>query len=138
MRKTILFPCLLLLIGAWHNVQAAVVSVTMNSVTKTLTLQNESGDPVAHDALNVNAGKNTYVFNNLTAGDYTIYGYNSSNVLNGTMTFTVGDEDIEMQIWTITKISTSNKKENNSYWVYGGISPLRIARYTAARVRLSP
>lgn len=94
--------------------QAAVVSVTMNSVTKTLTLQNESGDPVAHDALNVNAGKNTYVFNNLTAGSYTIYGYNSSNVLNGTMTFTVGDEDIEMQIWTITKIAVTN-----SGWVYG-------------------
>ena len=42
--------------------QAAVVSITMNSVTTTMTLQNESGDPVAHDALNVNAGKNTYVF----------------------------------------------------------------------------
>ena len=119
MRKTILFSCLLLLMGVWQRMQAAVVSVTMNSVTKTLTLQNESGDLVAHDALNVNAGKNTYVFNNLPAGDYTIFGYNSSSVLNGTMTFTVGDEDIEMQIWTITKISTSNKKEDNSYWVYG-------------------
>ena len=105
--------------GVWQRMQAAVVSVTMNSVTKTLTLQNESGDPVAHDALNVNAGKNTYVFNNLSAGDYTIFGYNSSSALNGTMTFTVGDEDIEMQIWTITKISTSNKDANNAYWVYG-------------------
>ncbi len=115
MRKTILFSCLLLLIGAWQSVQAAVVSVTMNSVTKTMTLQNESGATISE---NSHSG-NTYVFNNLSAGDYTILGYNSSSALNGTMTFTVGDEDIEMQIWTITKISTSNKKEDNSYWVYG-------------------
>ena len=39
--------------------------------------------------------------------------------MNGTFTFDVDDDDIEMQIWTITKISTSNKKEDNSYWVYG-------------------
>ncbi len=118
-KHSLFFACLLLLLGTWHNVQAALVEITMNSVTKTLTLQNESGDQVAHDALNVNAGKNTYVFNSLPAGDYTIFGYNSSSDLNGTMTFTVGNEDIEMQIWTITKISTSNKKEDNSYWVYG-------------------
>lgn len=95
--------------------QAAVVSVTMNSVTKTLTLQNESGATMTEDS---HSG-NTYVFNNLPAGDYTIFGYNSSNTLNGTMTVTVEDEDIEMQIWTITKISTSNKDANNAYWVYG-------------------
>lgn len=118
-KRSVLFSSLLLLCGVWLNMQAAVVSVTMNSVTKTLTLQNESGTTITEDALNINAGKNTYVFNNLPAGEYTIFGYNSSSDLNGTMTFTVGDEDIEMQIWTITKISTSNKKEDNSYWVYG-------------------
>ena len=119
MRKTILFPCLLLLIGAWQSVQAAHVAITMNSVTNSMTLQNESGDPIAHDAMTTNAGKNVYVFNNLSAGDYTIFGYNSSSALNGTLTFEVGDDDIEMQIWTITKLSVSNKKEDNSYWVYG-------------------
>ena len=118
-KRSVLFSSLLLLCGVWLNMQAAVVSVTMNSVTKTLTLQNESGTTITEHALNINAGKNTYVFNNLPAGEYTIFGYNSSSDLNGTMTFTVGDEDIEMQIWTITKISTSNKKEDNSYWVYG-------------------
>ena len=99
--------------------QAAHVAITMNSVTNSMTLQNESGDPIAHDAMTTNAGKNVYAFNNLSAGDYTIFGYNSSSALNGTLTFEVGDDDIEMQIWTITKLSVSNKKEDNSYWVYG-------------------
>ena len=66
MRKTLLIY-LLFLMGIWHHVQAAVVSVTMNSVTQTMTLKNESGNPISQDALNVNAGKNTYVFNNLRA-----------------------------------------------------------------------
>lgn len=113
------FVCFVLLMGAGHSLQAAHVTVTMNTVTKTMTLQDASGEPVAHDAMTTASSKNTYVFNNLSEGEYTIYGYNSKNELNGTMTFTVGEEDIEMQIWTITKISTSNKDANNAYWVYG-------------------
>lgn len=116
MKKQIVFLlCLLFCFGAWHNAQAASVTITMNSVTKTMTLQNNNGDAIAEDS---HSGT-TYVFNNLSAGAYTIFGYNSSNLLNGTLTFEVGDDDIEMQIWTVTKISTSNKKADNSYWVYG-------------------
>ena len=115
MRKNVLFLCLMLLLGAGHFAQAANVTITMNSVTNTMTLQNASGDAVAEDS---HTG-NTYVFNGLSAGSYTIFGYNSSSLLNGTLTFEVGDDDIEMQIWTITKISTSNKDANNQYWVYG-------------------
>lgn len=114
-KHSLYFACLLFLLGAWQSVQAAHVAITMNSVTNSMTLQNESGATISE---NSHSG-NTYVFNNLSAGDYTIFGYNSSSALNGTMTFTVGDEDIEMQIWTITKLSVSNKKEDNSYWVYG-------------------
>ena len=114
-KHSLYFACLLFLSGAWQSVQAAHVAITMNSVTNSMTLQNESGATISE---NSHSG-NTYVFNNLSAGDYTIFGYNSSSALNGTMTFTVGDEDIEMQIWTITKLSVSNKKEDNSYWVYG-------------------
>ena len=114
-KHSLYFACLLFLSGAWQSVQAAHVAITMNSVTNSMTLQNESGATISE---NSHSG-NTYVFNNLSAGDYTIFGYNSSSALNGTMTFTVGDEDIEMQIWTITKLSVSNKKDDNSYWVYG-------------------
>lgn len=111
------FTCLFFLLGAWHNAQAASVEVTMNSVTKTMSLQDAQGDPIAEDS---HTG-NTYVFNNLPAGAYTLSGYNSNSEMNGTFTFTVGENDSELslQIWTITKISTSNKKEDNSYWVYG-------------------
>ena len=111
------FTCLFFLLGAWHNAQAASVEVTMNSVTKTMSLQDAQGDPIAEDS---HTG-NTYVFNNLPAGAYTLSGYNSNSEMNGTFTFTVGENDSELslQIWTITKISASNKKEDNSYWVYG-------------------
>ena len=118
-KHSLFFACLLFLSGAWQSVQAAHVAVTMNSVTNTIVLQNESEEPIDHDAVDTNDSKNVYVFNNLPAGGYTIFGYNSSNELNGTFTFDVGDEDIEMQIWTITKMSVSNKKEDDSYWVYG-------------------
>lgn len=90
--------------------QAALVEVTMNSVTKTLVLKNAQGDEIAEDTHN----GSTYVFNSLVNGDYTIWGYNSSDELNGTMTFSVGDADISMQIWTITKIAATN-----SGWEYG-------------------
>ncbi|MBR1516279.1 MAG: hypothetical protein IJ621_05995 [Paludibacteraceae bacterium] len=105
---------LLLLIGARTGAEAALVEVTMNSVTRTLTLKNSAGDVIAEDAMTTAASKNTYVFNNLPAGEYILEGYNSSNELNGTMTFSVGDADISMQIWTITKIAVTN-----SGWVYG-------------------
>ncbi|MBQ7698146.1 MAG: hypothetical protein IJT35_06160, partial [Paludibacteraceae bacterium] len=105
---------LLLLIGARTGAEAALVEVTMNSVTRTLTLKNSAGDVIAEEAMTTAASKNTYVFNNLPAGEYILEGYNSSNELNGTMTFSVGDADISMQIWTITKIAVTN-----SGWVYG-------------------
>ena len=105
---------LLLLIGARTGAEAALVEVTMNTVTQTLTLKNSAGDVIAEDVMTTSASKNTYVFNSLPAGEYTLFGYNSSNELNGTMTFSVGDEDLEMQIWTITNITASN-----SGWVYG-------------------
>ena len=118
MRKQSLFlACLLLLFGVRHSVQAASVTITMNSVTTTITLQDENGATVTEDT---HTG-NQYFFGNLSAGDYTLYGYNSADEMNGTFTFSVGvsDSEIEMQIWTITKMSTSNKKADNSYWVYG-------------------
>ena len=110
MRKNVLFLCLLLLMGAWHSAQAALVEVTMNSVTKTMTLQNANGDPIAEDS---HSG-NVYVFNALLAGEYTLYGYNSSDELNGTFAFQVGDDDMSLQIWTIPNVSVSNEG-----WEYG-------------------
>ncbi len=109
-RNSLFLACLLLLCGAWHNAQAAVVEVTMNSVTTTMTLQDKNGDPVTADS---QSGK-TYVFNNLSKGEYTLYGYNSDSELNGTFKFNVGDDDMSMQIWTIPNISVSNDG-----WVYG-------------------
>ena len=114
-KHSLYFACLLFLLGAWQSVQAAHVAITMNSVTNSMTLQDESGTTITEDSQT----GNTYVFNSLPNGSYTIYGYNSNSEMNGTFTFDVDDDDIEMQIWTITKISTSNKKEDNSYWVYG-------------------
>lgn len=114
-KHSLYFACLLFLLGAWQSVQAAHVAITMNSVTNSMTLQDESGTTITEDSHT----ENTYVFNSLPNGSYTIYGYNSNSEMNGTFTFDVDDDDIEMQIWTITKISTSNKKEDNSYWVYG-------------------
>ena len=109
-RLSVFFSCLLLLLGAGSSTQAALVELTMNSVTTLLTLQNTTGDPLTEDK---HTG-NTYVFYNLPAGEYTLFGYNSRNELNGTMTFSVGDADMSMQIWTITKIAATN-----SGWVYG-------------------
>ncbi len=109
-KHSLFFACLLLLMGAWHNVQAAVVEITMNSVTKTLTLQNESGATVTEDSHT----SNTYVFSSLPNGNYTIYGYNSTSELNGTLTFSVNDDDISMNIFTMTNVSVSNEG-----WVYG-------------------
>jgi len=115
-RHSVFLSCLLLLLGAWHSVQAAHVTITMNSVTQTMTLKNEDGDVIPEDGL---SGR-TYEFNSLSNGDYTIYGYNSDNEMNGTFTFKVGDDDMELQIWTIPNISVQNKKEDNeTLWVYG-------------------
>lgn len=114
-KHSLFFACLLFLSGTWQSVQAAHVAITMNSVTNSMTLQDEPGTTITEDS---HTG-NTYVFNSLPNGSYTIYGYNSNSEMNGTFTFDVDDDDIEMQIWTITKISTSNKKEDNSFWVYG-------------------
>ena len=113
--QSALLLCLFFLFGVWHSAQAASVSITMNSVTNTLSLQNTNEEVITEDSHT----DNTYVFNALPAGTYTLFGYNSSSTLNGTLTFEVGDDDIEMQIWTITKLSTSNKDANNNYWVYG-------------------
>ena len=118
MKRYFLFLlCLPLLFGTWHDIQAASVTITMNSVTNTMTLQDQNNEPVAEDT---HTG-NQYFFGNLPAGEYTLYGYNSNDEMNGTFTFTVGanDSEISLQIWTITKISTSNKDANNNYWVYG-------------------
>ena len=118
MQKHSLFiACLLLLVGAWHRVQAASVTITMNSVTKIMTLQDKNGVTIAESS---HSG-NQYFFGNLQAGEYTLYGYNSDDDMNGTFTFIVGENDSEiaLQIWTITKISTSNKDADNNYWVYG-------------------
>ena len=98
------------MLWAWQATDAARVEITMNSVTSTMTLKNSGGDEVTADSQN----GTTYVFDDLSAGDYTIWGYNSSNTLNGTFTFSAGDDDMEMEIFTITKISVSN-----SGWVYG-------------------
>lgn len=113
--QSALLLCLFFLFGVGLNAQAATVSITMNSVTKTLSLQNTNEELITEDSHT----DNTYVFNTLPAGTYTLFGYNSSSTLNGTLTFEVADDDIEMQIWTITKLSTSNKDANNQYWVYG-------------------
>jgi len=118
MQKHSLFiACLLLCLGAWHRIQAASVTITMNSVTNTMSLQDKNGATITEDT---HTG-NSYFFGNLQAGDYTLYGYNSDDDMNGTFTFSVGENDSELslQIWTITKISTSTKKEDGTYWVYG-------------------
>lgn len=109
-KKSLLLLCLMLLSGVWHSVQAALVEVKMNSVTKTMILQDAQGNPVNADS---NSGT-TYVFNNLPANNYRLFGYNSSSELNGTFTFEVGDSDMSLQIWTIPNISVSNDG-----WVYG-------------------
>ena len=109
-KKSLLLSCLLFFAGAWHNVQAALVEITMNSVSKTMTLQNGSGATITEDS---HTG-NTYVFSSLPNGSYTIYGYNSTSELNGTLTFAVNDEDISMNIFTMTNVSVSNEG-----WVYG-------------------
>ena len=118
-RFTFIFSCLLLLLGAWHTMQATNVAITMNTVTKTMTLQNVAGTTLPETSMTTANSKNTYTFVDLPEGEYTIYGYNSSSELNGTMVITVGDEDITMQVWTITKMWTSNKDADNNYWVYG-------------------
>ena len=63
-KKSLLLSCLLLFAGVWHGVQAAVVEITMNSVTKTMTLQNELGAAITEDS---HSGS-TYVFNHLRRG----------------------------------------------------------------------
>lgn len=72
-KHSLYFACLLFLLGAWQSVPAAHVAITMNTVTKTMTLQDESGTTITEDS---HTG-NTYVFSSLTNGSYTIYGYNS-------------------------------------------------------------
>ena len=111
-RHSVFLSCLLLLLGAWHSVQAAHVAITMNTVTQTMTLKNEGGDIIPEDELT----SRTYEFNNLDNGTYTIYGYNSSSELNGTLTFTVSGNDLEMNIFTMTNVSVDNDNES---WVYG-------------------
>ena len=110
-RHSLLLWCLLPLTAVWHSVQATTnVTITMNSVTTTMTLQDSNGNPVAETSL---SGR-TYTFNGLPGGDYTLFGYNSDSELNGTFTFTVGDEEMTLQIWTVPNISVSNDG-----WVYG-------------------
>ncbi len=116
MKKYLSYLCASAFLWFFAPVEAAQVSITMNSVTNTMTLQNESGNPVTEDS---HTG-NTYVFNSLPNGTYTLYGYNSSNELNGTFTFSVsGTEEMTLQIWTITKLAVTNKNADNSAWVYG-------------------
>ena len=50
MKRYFLFLlCLPLLFGTWHDIQAASVTITMNSVTNTMTLQDQNNEPVAED-----------------------------------------------------------------------------------------
>ena len=114
MKKYLSFFAALALLWVFAPVEAAQVSITMNSVTKTMTLADADGNTIPHDEMTTANSKNTYSFN-LPDGTYTLYGYNSSNDLNGTFTFTVsGTKEIDLQIWTITNI-----KATNTGWVYG-------------------
>ena len=98
MKKSFLFLlCLLFLMGTRHTMQAALVEVTLNSVTKTMTLYDKNNEPLTEDS---HTG-NTYVFTDVPKGEYTLYGYNSDSELNGTFKFNVGDADMSLQIWTI-------------------------------------
>ena len=90
----------------------------MNTVSTTMTLTDADETVVEHDDTSVVSGQRTYVFNNLSAGGYTISGYNASGALNGTLGITVGSEDLTLQIWTITKICATNQNGGID-WVYG-------------------
>lgn len=106
-----LFSILTLLVAS-VVMQAATVTVTMNSVAKTMTLT-PVGSTTPLEADSHDESTFTYVFTGVANGEYVIEGFNSSNVSNGTINIDVQDEDITLQLWNATSRAT------NSGWIIG-------------------
>jgi hypothetical protein len=103
------FVAITLLMVFWGNVNAQC-SITMNSISRTMTLTPKVGDaPVA-------VGTPTaYTYNfDVAPGDYVLSAYDASNNLNGTIELTITDEaDQSFDIVTVTSGAT------NAGWVLG-------------------
>lgn len=105
------------------------VTITMNSVSRTMVLRNKQTDEI------VDAGSPTnyaYTFN-AAPGEYTLYAYGSDGeTLNGTIELTITDEETQQfQFYTITTYAT------NSGWTLGTdytINATVLSRESAERV----
>lgn len=108
MRK--IFFCVVFMTTTVLAAMATNVKVTMNAISTTMTVaEKTSGTAVdvgtpASKVYNFEAAEGTYV---LTAYD------TDSTTVNGTIEFTVGSENVELTVYTVTAYAT------NSGWTYG-------------------
>ena len=93
------------------GMQAAKVSLKMNTTAKTMTLKDAGNQVIEEDAMTTASNVNTYVFNDLPDGVYTVEGFNTKGLSQGTIRLTVNGEDIDTQLFTITT------KATNSGWI---------------------
>jgi len=108
MRK--FFFCAILGMTSVLTAMAGTVKITMNAISTTMTLaEKTTGTPVdvgepANKVYNFTAPAGTYV---MTAYD------TDGTTVNGTLEFVVGDEALELVVYTVTAYAT------NSGWTYG-------------------
>ena len=89
---------------------AANVKVTMNAISTTMTL----ADKATGDAVAIGKPTNKVYDFAVNAGTYILTAYDTdSTTVNGTIEFTVADEDLALKVFTLTAYAT------NKEWEYG-------------------
>ena len=108
MRK--LFLSAVLVAAGVVSALATNVKITMNAVSTTMTLADKTtGNTVA-----VGEPANKVYSFSAAAGTYVLTAYDTDGeTVNGTLELTIGDEDAELKLFTLTAYAT------NASWAYG-------------------
>ena len=120
MRK--IFFCVVFMTTTVLAAMATNVKVTMNAISTTMTVaEKTSGTAVdvgtpASKVYNFEAAEGTYV---LTAYD------TDSTTVNGTIEFTVGSENVELTVYTVTAYATACHEVGHACQFAQGYAPLR-------------
>ena len=108
MRK--LFFSVILVMASVLSATATNVKVTMNAISTTMKL----AEKTTGNAVDVGTPANKVYNFSVTAGTYVLTAYDTDGTtVNGTIEIAVGDEELQITVFTITAYAT------NSGWVYG-------------------
>lgn len=107
--RKIMFLMLLITTFCIHDAFAVDVQIVMNNTSKTMTLMNKANETT------IDVGQpdgNKYSFS-ADPGTYVLTGYDTENVMNGTIEIAIDEESNVFNIFTAQVYAT------NSGWVYG-------------------